>query len=265
MPSAAAIAVSIVAAGAAGASTLEGAPALADAPSYRTAVAAFSARTASTHTLPTPAPSDRSTRTSPTPELSSTAITSDTPTSKPTARATAKKSVSRSLAQQRRKSAPSDGGSAGWTCAIAGCGGTFTSPFGERWGRLHAGDDFSTPIGTPLRALHTATVSAAGFDSGLGNHVELDLGNGIHAEYGHMSVLRVSVGQKLVMGETIGLSGNTGHSTGPHLHLEIHLAGKPVDPAPWLKSHSIFWRGQNVPSEPRGVPPKRRRTGLRRL
>lgn len=238
MPSAAAIAVSIVAAGAAGASTLEGSPASGDTPSYRGAVAAFSAGTASTHPLPSPAPPDR-VRTRPTPVLSSAAIPSDSSSSKPAPKSITKAPVSRSLAQ-RGKAAAGNSGSAGWTCAIVGCGGTFTSPFGGRWGRVHAGDDFATPVGTPLHALHSATVVKAGFDSGLGNHIELDLGNGIHAEYGHMSVLGVAAGQKLVLGQTIGLSGNTGHSTGPHLHLEIHLAGKPVDPAPWLKSHGIF-------------------------
>lgn len=219
---------------------MEGAPASANALSYRTAVGAFSSRSASEHTLPIPAPSDRATGMNPAPALPSAALPSKRTRSTPTPHATAKKSVSRSLAQQRGKAAPSAGGSTGWTCAISGCDGTFTSPFGGRWGRLHAGDDFSTPVGTPLHALHDATVVKAGFDSGLGNHVEIDLGHGIHAEYGHMSVLGVAVGQKLVMGQTIGLSGNTGHSTGPHLHLEIHLAGKPVDPAPWLKSHGIF-------------------------
>lgn len=235
----------MIAAGAAGASTFEGTAASTDAPSQRSAVAALSPRTASEFTGPAPAPTDRAPRKTPTRELPSAAAPSSaapspTASSKPAVKPSAKKQVSRSLAQRRGTPAPTDNGSTGWTCAIAGCGGTFTSPFGGRWGRLHAGDDFATPVGTPLHALHDSTVVKAGFDSGLGNHIELDLGNGIHAEYGHLSVLGVTVGQKLVLGQAIGRSGNTGHSTGPHLHLEIHLGGKPVDPAPWLKAHGIF-------------------------
>lgn len=80
----------------------------------------------------------------------------------------------------------------------------------------------------------------AGVYGGMGNRVELDVGNGVHAVYAHMSVIGVAVGQRLSRGQAVGRSGNTGHSTGPHLHLEIHLNGTPVDPAPWLKAHSIF-------------------------
>ena len=131
-------------------------------------------------------------------------------------------------------------GSYGWTCAIASCGGNFTSPFGARWGRQHLGDDFSVPVGTRLRALNSATVVAAGAYGGMGNRVELDFGNGITGIYAHMSSISVSVGQKLSSGDSIGLSGNTGNSTGPHLHLEIHINGAPIDPAPWLRAHGIF-------------------------
>ncbi|MEO8851282.1 MAG: M23 family metallopeptidase [Allobranchiibius sp.] len=139
---------------------------------------------------------------------------------------------------QTRRTRPA--GSYGWTCAIAGCGGNFTSPFGGRWGREHLGDDFSVPVGTPLRSLNSATVVAAGSYGGMGNRVELDFGNGITGVYAHMSSISVSVGQKLSPGHAIGRSGNSGNSTGPHLHLEIHLNGTPIDPAPWLRAHGIF-------------------------
>ncbi len=105
---------------------------------------------------------------------------------------------------------------------------------------MHKGDDFATSVGTPLWALHDATVVATGPYGGMGNRVELDFGNGLHAVYAHMSDITVQEGEHLGEGETLGYSGNTGHSTGPHLHLEIHLNGQPVDPAPWLRAHGIF-------------------------
>lgn len=134
----------------------------------------------------------------------------------------------------------------GWTCAIAGCGGQFTSGFGGRTSpggigsTYHQGDDFATPIGTSLRALHHGTVTAAGWAGGLGLRVEVDFGGGVSAVYGHLSSVQVTVGQSVSAGQVIAASGNTGNSTGPHLHLEIHLGGVPVDPAPWLRAHGIF-------------------------
>ncbi|WP_186526131.1 M23 family metallopeptidase [Leekyejoonella antrihumi] len=130
--------------------------------------------------------------------------------------------------------------SGGWTCAIAGCGGTFTSGFGGRWGTMHLGDDFATPVGTPLRALHSGTVVTVGNYFGMGNRVEIDYGNGVSSIEAHLSSFAVSAGQQVEAGQVVGRSGNTGHSTGPHVHLEIHLNDQPVDPAPWLRAHGIF-------------------------
>ena len=115
-----------------------------------------------------------------------------------------------------------------------------TSSFGYRWGRLHAGEDFAVSEGTSLASMSTGTVKFAGAMSGYGNLVEIRYWDGTVSRYGHMSRVSVKVGEAVERGEIVGRSGNTGHSTGPHLHLEIHPHGGPaVDPAPWLASHHI--------------------------
>jgi len=116
----------------------------------------------------------------------------------------------------------------------------FSSDFGMRWGRLHAGDDLAAPIGTRIGALSSGTVVFAGHESGYGNKVEIRHWDGTVSWYGHMSKIVVKVGQQVTPGEKIGEVGNTGHSTGPHLHLEIHPdGGGPVDPQPWLAKHGL--------------------------
>jgi len=115
-----------------------------------------------------------------------------------------------------------------------------TSGFGYRWGRLHAGEDFAVSVGTPLAAMSTGTVDYAGAMSGYGNLVRLRYWDGTVSYFGHMSSVSVNVGQSVDPGQIVGLSGNTGHSTGPHLHLEIHPGGgAPIDPLPWLASRHI--------------------------
>lgn len=116
----------------------------------------------------------------------------------------------------------------------------FTSDFGARWGKLHAGDDLAAPIGSRIGALSSGTVVFAGQQSGYGNKVEIRHWDGTVSWYGHMFQIDVKVGQKVDPGEKIGEVGNTGHSTGPHLHLEIHPdGGGPVDPQPWLAKHGL--------------------------
>ena len=115
-----------------------------------------------------------------------------------------------------------------------------TSGFGYRWGRLHAGEDFAVSIGTPLASMSTGTVAFAGAQSGYGNMVEIRYWDGTVSRYGHMSSVSVNVGETVEPGQIVGLSGNTGHSTGPHLHLEIHPnGGQAIDPLPWLARHNI--------------------------
>ena len=112
--------------------------------------------------------------------------------------------------------------------------GTFTSPFGYRWGRLHAGIDIAVPEGTPIRAADGGTVAIAGWTGGYGNYTCINHGGGISTCYGHQSSIGVSVGQNVNQGQVIGYSGNTGNSTGPHLHFEVRIGGNPVDPMGYL-------------------------------
>ncbi|GMA88191.1 hypothetical protein GCM10025868_34410 [Angustibacter aerolatus] len=80
----------------------------------------------------------------------------------------------------------------------------------------------------------------AGQQSGYGNKVEIRHWDGTVSWYGHLSQIEVKVGQDVDAGEEIARSGNTGHSTGPHLHLEVHPGGKgPVNPRPWLADHGV--------------------------
>lgn len=112
---------------------------------------------------------------------------------------------------------------------------TITSNFGYRWGRLHAGVDVGVPIGTTVRASRAGQVITAGWVGGYGNCVIIDHGDGISTRYGHLSEVTVSVGQYVDQGQQVALSGNTGRSTGPHLHFEIRINGEAVDPLPYLE------------------------------
>jgi murein DD-endopeptidase MepM/ murein hydrolase activator NlpD len=112
--------------------------------------------------------------------------------------------------------------------------GAFTSPFGMRWGRLHAGVDIAAPIGTPIRAAGTGRVAIAGATGGYGNYTCIQHGGGISTCYGHQSRIGVSVGQSVRQGQVIGAVGNTGNSTGPHLHFEVRVGGSPVNPMGYL-------------------------------
>jgi murein DD-endopeptidase MepM/ murein hydrolase activator NlpD len=115
-----------------------------------------------------------------------------------------------------------------------------TSGFGYRWGRLHAGEDFAVDVGTPLAAMSSGTVVFAGQETGFGNLVQIRYWDGTISYFGHMSAISVNVDEPVKPGQVVGESGNTGHSTGPHLHLEIHpQGGEAVDPLPWLADHHI--------------------------
>lgn len=114
-------------------------------------------------------------------------------------------------------------------------GGRFTSGFKWRWGRQHKGVDWACPIGTSLMASCGGTVVQAGWFSSYGNCVTIRHPDGKMTRYGHMSKVLVSVGQKVDQGQKIGLSGNTGRSTGPHVHFEIIVNGSQVDPFKYLE------------------------------
>jgi murein DD-endopeptidase MepM/ murein hydrolase activator NlpD len=114
--------------------------------------------------------------------------------------------------------------------------GHIPSEFGLRrhpilgYTRLHAGVDFGAAYGSPIYAVGDGVVTWAGWHGGHGNFVRLDHGNGYGTGYGHMSRIAVSVGMHVRAGQVIGYVGSTGRSTGPHLHYEIHIAGKKVNP-----------------------------------
>jgi murein DD-endopeptidase MepM/ murein hydrolase activator NlpD len=112
--------------------------------------------------------------------------------------------------------------------------GTFTSPFGYRWGRLHAGIDLAAPEGTPIRAADDGTVILAGWTGGYGNYTCISHGGSISTCYGHQSRLGTSAGANVSKGQVIGYVGNTGHSFGAHLHFEVRINGNPVDPMGYL-------------------------------
>lgn len=101
---------------------------------------------------------------------------------------------------------------------------------------FHAGIDFKGPSGAPIFAAARGVVSFAGIRQGYGNCVEISHGNGLMTRYAHMSRIAASVGDKVDPGEVIGAIGNTGRSTGPHLHFEVRIHDQAVNPRPFLEA-----------------------------
>jgi murein DD-endopeptidase MepM/ murein hydrolase activator NlpD len=112
--------------------------------------------------------------------------------------------------------------------------GLFTSPFGFRWGRMHEGIDIAVPEGTAVRAAQSGTVILAAYTGGYGNYICIDHGGGLSTCYAHLSSYAVSSGAKVSQGSVIAGSGNTGSSTGPHLHFEVRVNGAAQDPMAYL-------------------------------
>jgi len=104
------------------------------------------------------------------------------------------------------------------------------NPFGGRAYEFHPGMDINGERGENVLAPAGGTVIKAGWTGGYGNMVEIDHGNGLTTRYGHMSKIEVQVGDTITRGELIGLIGSTGRSTGPHLHYELRLHDRPVNP-----------------------------------
>lgn len=96
--------------------------------------------------------------------------------------------------------------------------------------RFHEGMDFSAPVGTDIFATGNGTVIYAGWRQGYGETIEIDHGFNYVTRYAHCSKLKAKVGQKVKRGDVIALVGNTGKSTGPHVHYEVHYQGRPIDP-----------------------------------
>jgi len=119
---------------------------------------------------------------------------------------------------------------------------TFTSAFGVRAdpfrgsAAMHAGVDLASPTGTPIYATADGLVDRAEWFGGYGNMVEIDHGKSIATRYGHMSKIVAHPGQRIRRGDLIGYVGSTGRSTGPHLHYEVRIDGRAVNPIPFLQS-----------------------------
>jgi len=122
---------------------------------------------------------------------------------------------------------------------------TVTSVFGQAgsmWSSgHHTGLDFAAPTGTLIKAVHTGTITEAGWAGSYGYRTILTLEDGTELWYCHQSSINVSVGQKVNTGDVIGRVGATGNVTGPHLHFEVHVGGADsgVDPMAWLRDKGL--------------------------
>jgi murein DD-endopeptidase MepM/ murein hydrolase activator NlpD len=119
---------------------------------------------------------------------------------------------------------------------------SYTSGFGFRYdpfhggGANHQGVDMAGAMGEPIVASAGGTVVRAGWFGAYGNAIDVDHGRGITTRYGHLSRIDVAAGQRVAVGERIGAMGSTGRSTGTHLHFEVRVDGRPVNPRPFLES-----------------------------
>lgn len=112
--------------------------------------------------------------------------------------------------------------------------GRLSSPFGYRWGRMHWGIDLAAPTGSTIRAADGGTVIFAGWNGAQGYTIRIDHKDGFVTHYCHMSKMLAHVGQKVYEGQTIGLVGSTGYTTGPHLHFEVEKNGVLVNPLNYI-------------------------------
>ena len=112
--------------------------------------------------------------------------------------------------------------------------GAVVSPFGQRWGRLHAGIDIAAPAGTLIRAAEAGRVVISAPTGGYGNYVCVQHTRRLTSCYAHLSRFLTKRGADLDQGEAVGLVGCTGHCFGDHLHFETWVGGRPVDPMPYL-------------------------------
>jgi murein DD-endopeptidase MepM/ murein hydrolase activator NlpD len=114
-------------------------------------------------------------------------------------------------------------------------GGYISSKQGPRWGRMHKGIDIARPSNRTIKAADNGVVVSAGWGGGYGNKIVIDHRNGYRTLYGHMSSLKVRVGQKVSKGSAIGIMGATGDATGVHLHFEVYKNGSLVNPLSYLR------------------------------
>jgi murein DD-endopeptidase MepM/ murein hydrolase activator NlpD len=113
--------------------------------------------------------------------------------------------------------------------------GQWTSPFGPRGGRMHYGQDIAARYGSPVKSARSGVVIGNGWYGGYGKYLDVRHEGGIVTRYAHLSAANVRVGQGVNRGQLIGKVGTSGWTTGPHLHFEVRVNGRPVDPRPWLR------------------------------
>ncbi len=123
----------------------------------------------------------------------------------------------------------------------------WTSGFGYRrdpkgaGNRMHEGTDMAGAYGTPVYSTADGSVTFAGWHAGYGRHIKIQHANGIMTTYSHLSQIRVEVGQRVSRGDRIGDMGNSGRSTGTHLHYEVRIGGSPVNPMTFIKAaNNVF-------------------------
>ncbi|MGW7364919.1 M23 family metallopeptidase [Streptomyces sp. NPDC054841] len=144
--------------------------------------------------------------------------------------------------------APTAKKSSAWVKPVVGY--TLTASFnqgGAMWSHKHSGQDFAVPVGTAVKAASSGVVVKAGPGGGgdgsaYGNAIVIKHGNGTYSQYAHLSQIKVNIGQTVDTGKVIALSGNTGNSSGPHLHFEIRTTpnyGSAVNPASFLRSEGV--------------------------
>ncbi|CAL9491542.1 M23 family metallopeptidase [Streptomyces sp. enrichment culture] len=136
----------------------------------------------------------------------------------------------------------------GWVKPVNGY--TLTASYnqgGAMWTSKHSGQDFAVPVGTPVKAAHSGVVVKAGPNGGgdgpaYGNAIVIKHSNGTYSQYAHLSKINVKLGSKVKTGQSIARSGNTGNSSGPHLHFEIRTTpnyGSSVNPATFLRAEGV--------------------------
>jgi murein DD-endopeptidase MepM/ murein hydrolase activator NlpD len=114
-------------------------------------------------------------------------------------------------------------------------GGSITSTFGQRWGRMHNGIDIGNNIGEPVYSALDGIVKECKYETGYGNKITVDHGNNIITVYAHLNEFKTNLGAQVKKGELIGKVGNTGKSTGPHLHFEVRVNGVPINPQGYIR------------------------------
>ena len=118
--------------------------------------------------------------------------------------------------------------------------GRVTSSYGPRWGRMHRGLDIAAGTGSPIRAAAAGTVLSARTEQGYGRAIRIRHADGAETLYAHNSAILVSPGEKVAAGQQIAREGATGNVTGPHLHFEVRIGGRNVNPGSWLKERGAL-------------------------